>query len=73
MIDAFMGGLKAEVVDNICMFRPKSLKEAISLVYIRHDKLACQQKYTILVTPIKTIQNSSMKWLTRDEMQQLHI
>lgn len=32
MIEVFMGGLKVKIVDDISMFQPRSLKEAISLV-----------------------------------------
>ena len=39
LVGTFMGGLKAEIVDGIQMFKPKSLKEAISLARIRDEQL----------------------------------
>jgi len=39
-----MGGLKPEIADGIRMFKPKSLKEAISLARMRDEQMICQEK-----------------------------
>ena len=41
-----MGGLKAEVADVIRMFKPKMLKEAISLARMQDEQLTHQKKTT---------------------------
>ena len=46
-----MGGLKAEIADGIRMFKPKSLKEAISLARMKDDQLNRQGK--ILRVPVQ--------------------
>lgn len=40
-----MGGLKAEIADDIQMFKPQSLKEAINLARMRDDQLAWQRRF----------------------------
>ena len=42
LVGTFMGGLKSEIADDIRMFKPKSLKEAISLARMRDDQLTRQ-------------------------------
>ena len=41
---AFIGGLKPEIADGIRMFKPKSLKEAISLARMRDEQWNRQRK-----------------------------
>lgn len=43
LIGTFMGGLKPEISESIRMFRPKCLKEAISLARMKDEQLS-QQK-----------------------------
>ncbi|KAK8579978.1 hypothetical protein V6N12_070271 [Hibiscus sabdariffa] len=72
-----MGGLKIEIADGIRMFKPKTLKEVISLARIRDDQLMRQRKFQ---RPHNVINQSSlpsisklapsMKRLTWSEMQQ---
>ena len=40
----FMGGLEPEIAEGIRMFKPKSLKGAISLVRMKDDHLIRQKK-----------------------------
>lgn len=76
-VGTFMGGLKPEIVDGIRMFKPKSLKEAISLARMRYEHLICQRKATRPFnrsiadspSPTKFKTASPMKRLTWDEMQ----
>jgi len=44
LVGTFMGGLKPELADGIRTFKPKSLKEAISLARMRDEQLNCQEK-----------------------------
>ncbi|KAA8546385.1 hypothetical protein F0562_002876 [Nyssa sinensis] len=71
-----MGGLKPEITDGIRMFKPKSLKEAISLDRMRDEQLNRQKKAIRLFhrtttdsLPMKLKSASPMKRLTWDEMQ----
>eukprot|EP00261_Vitis_vinifera_P023282 XP_010655166.1 PREDICTED: uncharacterized protein LOC104880390 [Vitis vinifera] len=45
LVGTFMGGLKPEVADGIRMFKPQSVKEAISLAKMRDDQLARQRRF----------------------------
>ena len=38
LVGTFMGGLKPKIVDGIRMFKPKTLKEAISFSRMRDDQ-----------------------------------
>lgn len=77
LVGTFMGGLKAEIADGIRMFKPKTLKEAISLARMRDDQMTRQQKSgrlagrpaTIITPSTKAKPASPMKRLTWDEMQ----
>lgn len=40
----FMGGLEAEIADGIQIFKPKILKDAISLAMMRDDQLTRKRK-----------------------------
>jgi hypothetical protein len=44
LVGTFMGGLKPEIADGIRMFKPKSLKEAISLARMRDEQMIRQEK-----------------------------
>ena len=46
----FMEGLRADIVDGICMFKPKTLKEVISLARMKDKQLGCQCKVPHLLT-----------------------
>ncbi|RVW38210.1 hypothetical protein CK203_090939 [Vitis vinifera] len=76
LVGTFMGGLKAEITDGIQMFKPKSLKEAISLARMRDEQLNRYEtaarpfsRTTIGSSPTKTKTLSPMKRLTWAEMQ----
>ncbi|KAJ8749838.1 hypothetical protein K2173_013241 [Erythroxylum novogranatense] len=75
LVGTFMGGLKPEIVDGIRMFKPKSLKEAISLARMKDEQLLRQKKairpYSLSSTssPTKNKATTPMKRLTWDEMQ----
>ncbi|RVX02376.1 Retrovirus-related Pol polyprotein from transposon 297 [Vitis vinifera] len=45
LVGTFMRGLKPEVADGIRMFKPQSVKEAISLAKMRDDQLARQRRF----------------------------
>ena len=39
LVGSFMGGLRPEISEAICMFKPKTLKEAISLARMKDEQL----------------------------------
>jgi hypothetical protein len=41
-----MGGLKTEILDGIRMFKPQTLKEAISLARMKDDQLSRQRRFS---------------------------
>ena len=45
LVGMFMGGLKLEVADGMRMFKPQSIKEAISLAKMRDDQLSRQRRF----------------------------
>ncbi|KAL5808308.1 hypothetical protein ACOSQ3_028999 [Xanthoceras sorbifolium] len=45
LVGTFMGGLKVDIADCIRMFKPKSLKEAISLAYMNDEQLTRHRKF----------------------------
>ncbi|KAK1568271.1 hypothetical protein Q3G72_022479 [Acer saccharum] len=79
LVGTFMGGLKPEISEGIRMFKPKSLKEAISLARMKEDQLIRQRKFIRppqfnrpqLDSHIPTRSNaaSPMKQLSWEEMQ----
>lgn len=83
LVGTFMGGLKPEIAEGIRMFKPKSLKEAISLARMRDDQLARQRKITKspqynrapfeLASPTKAKTTLAPKHLTWDEMQRRRV
>lgn len=79
LVGTFMGGLKPEIADGIRMFKPKTLKEAISLARMRDEQIAKTKRFTrppLLnhVPTTSTTMNrfnptSTPKRLSWDEMQ----
>lgn len=45
LVGTFMGGLKSEIADGIRMFKPKTLKDAISLARMRNEQLLRQGEF----------------------------
>ncbi|XP_035546606.1 uncharacterized protein LOC118348648 [Juglans regia] len=45
LVGTFMGGLKMDISDGIRMFKPQTLKEAISLARMKDDQLARQRRF----------------------------
>ena len=71
-----MGGLWSKISEAIRMFKPKTLKEAISLARMKDEQLQRQRRIScpslltrILSTPLTPIKASPVKRLTWDEMQ----
>ena len=77
LVGTFMRGFKAEIADGIQMFKPKSLKEAISLARMRDEQLVRQRKVTLpfdpsivdSLYPTKFQRASPRKKLTWDEIR----
>ncbi|KAB1203118.1 Retrotransposon-derived protein PEG10 [Morella rubra] len=79
LMDMFMGGLKVEISKGIRMFKPKTLKEAISLARMKDNQLQRQRKFqqptflpwALLALPstIKSPTLSSAKRLSWEERQ----
>jgi hypothetical protein len=74
-----MGGLKSEIANGIRMFKPRTLKEAISLARMRDEQLARTRRFTrppllnrisTATSPInRLIPANATKRLSWDEMQ----
>jgi hypothetical protein len=79
LVGTFMGGLKSEIADGIRMFKPRTLKEAISLARMRDEQLARTRRFTrppllnrisTATSPInRPIPANATKRLSWDEMQ----
>ena len=71
LVGTFMGGLEPEIVEGIRMFKPKTLKEAISLARMKDDHLIRQKKTVPMSSTTSSIIKSSptMKRLSWEEMQ----
>ena len=71
LVGTFMGGLEPEIAEGIRMFKPKTLKEAISLARMMDDHLSRQKKTVPMSSTTSSIINSSstMKRLSWEEMQ----
>ncbi|KAH9685457.1 hypothetical protein KPL70_013962 [Citrus sinensis] len=79
LVGTFMGGLKPEISEEIRLFRPKTLKEAISLARMKDEQIARQRKLirptfsnrTTTTSPIvnKNSPATPFKKLTWEEMQ----
>ncbi|KAL6348238.1 hypothetical protein AAG906_005529 [Vitis piasezkii] len=83
LVGTFMGGLKPEVADGIRMFKPQSVKEAISLAKMRDDQLARQRQFArpsalrasvpiSNTNPPKGSTQVAIKKLSWDEMRNVH-
>ncbi|XP_037496276.1 uncharacterized protein LOC119371008 [Jatropha curcas] len=76
LVGTFMGGLRAKITNGIGMFKPKTLKEAISLARMRDDQANRQRRFTRPIdrpttdvsSPTKT-KAAPIKRLTWEEMQ----
>lgn len=44
LVGTFMGGLKLQISEEICMFRPTTLKESINLERMKNEQLIHQKK-----------------------------
>ena len=75
LVGAFMGGLKWEIAEGIRIFKPKSIKEAMSLARIKDDEIRKRRAHFVPRTTSKASGTSSrpipstVKKLTWDEMQ----
>jgi hypothetical protein len=77
-VGTFIGGLKPDIAEGIRMFKPKSLKEAISLARMRDEQLLRQRHkpFSISQNPIASFSPIKspaaampMKRLAWDKMQ----
>jgi hypothetical protein len=57
LVGTFMGGLKTKISDGIRMFKPQTLKEAISLARMKDDQLSRQRRFSRLALspPIRSM------------------
>ena len=55
----FIGGLEPEITEGIQMFKPKTLKEAISLARMKDDHLIRQNKIVPMSSTTSSIIKSS--------------
>ncbi|KAF2292987.1 hypothetical protein GH714_034620 [Hevea brasiliensis] len=75
LVGTFMGGLKSEISEGIRMFKPQTLKDAISLARMRDEQLLRQKKairpsyQPSSSSPTKTKQSTPIKRLSWEEMQ----
>ncbi|KAL5743864.1 hypothetical protein ACOSQ2_026980 [Xanthoceras sorbifolium] len=69
LVRTFMGGLKAEIADGIRMFKPKSLKEAISLARMRDEQLIRQRKAAM---KILMMMKSKAQWNNNPRFLYMH-
>ncbi|XP_042941551.1 uncharacterized protein LOC122288885 [Carya illinoinensis] len=53
LVGTFMGGLKTEISDGIRMFKPQTLREAISLARMKDDQLARQRRFVRPAPPTR--------------------
>lgn len=67
LMGTFMGGLKPEISEDIPMFKPRTLKEAISLASMKDDQLSRQKKF--LLPPMESPTIGPVKRLTWEEMK----
>ena len=66
-----MGGLEPEIAEGIQMFKPKTLKEAISFARMKDDHLIRQKKNVPMSSTTPSIIKSSptMKRLSWEKIQ----
>ena len=70
----FMGGLKPKIAEAVQMFRPRTLKDAISLARMKDEQLQRQRGAPSTLTKsnlstLAEVSNSTIKKLSWDEMQ----
>ncbi|XP_061960644.1 uncharacterized protein LOC133681574 [Populus nigra] len=53
LVGTFMGGLKSEISDGIRMFKPQTLKDAISFTRMKDDQLMRQRKFLRPTPPVR--------------------
>lgn len=53
LVGTFMGGLKTDISDGIQMFKPQTLKEAISLARMKDDQLARKRRFVRPAPPTR--------------------
>ena len=53
LVGTFMGGLKTDISDGIQMFKPQTLREAISLARMKDDQLARQRRFVRPAPPMR--------------------
>ena len=53
LVGTFMGGLKTDISDGIRMFKPQTLREAISLARMKDDQLARQRRFVRPAPPMR--------------------
>ncbi|KAH9704452.1 hypothetical protein KPL70_011464 [Citrus sinensis] len=75
LVGTFMGGLKPEISEEIRMFKPRTLKETISLARMKDDQLSRQKKFlwqppsNRAPSPTRASPTALIKRLPWDEMQ----
>lgn len=77
LVGTFVGGLKLDIANDIHMFKPKTLKDAISLARMRDEQLIRQRKALQMISwfpldsgpTIKAKPTIVMKSLSWEEMQ----
>ena len=69
LLGTFMGGLDPEIAKGIRLFKPKTLKEAISLARMKDDHLIRQKKIASISNTTSSIMKPSptMKRLSWEE------
>jgi len=53
LVGTFMGGLRSDISDGICMFKPQTLKDAISFARMKDDQLIRQRKFIRPAPPVR--------------------
>ncbi|KAG8635078.1 hypothetical protein MANES_17G118357v8 [Manihot esculenta] len=72
LVGTFMGGLKPEIAEGIRMFKPKTLKDAISLARMKDEQLQRQKsdsKHESVLSPTRNKPSTPLKRLNWEEMQ----
>ena len=79
LVGTFMGGLKLEIAEGIRMFKPQSLKEAISLARMKDEQMKRHRQFLrptqvnrtplVLPTITRATPNAPFRRLSWEEMQ----
>jgi hypothetical protein len=77
LVGTFMGGLRSDILDGIRMFKPQTLKDAISFARMKDDQLLRQRKFIRPAPPVRaslalspsTTHVAPIRRLSWDEMQ----